>query len=107
MSRFDQMLQQMQGNKTEAQIVAEYLRKLPSLKKEKKVVLDIIEECQKLSNSVQVAALLFAKPGNDDEYPTVYAQRCEVLEYLKLVNLGMREYFKNAKEPGGNENGNP
>lgn len=105
MNRFEQMLQKVRGTKSVQQHLADVARRDPRVPREKSIMFDIIDECHLISDTAQAAAMTFAQAGSQDMVPEVYQKRCEVLEYLKLVNYGLSEFFKNTEMPEVLENG--
>lgn len=105
MNRFEQNLQELQKVKSPQEFIAELMMEKWPVSPELTVVYEIIKESQKLSDCAQAAALVFGDSGPNDKNPEVYRVRCEVLEYLKLVNYGFYEFFRNRDMPGGEQNG--
>ena len=105
MNRFERTLKELQDETCAERTLAEMLVKYGEVRREKAIVLDIINACADISDAAKAAAHTFGKCGKQDVAPEVYAKRGEVLEYLKLVYYGLTEFFKANDMPEVLENG--
>lgn len=106
MNKFEQNLQELLKDKSPQEISADLLVNNMTIKPEQKLVYELIKEFKKLSGIAYAAAYLFADSGPHDFVPEVVDKRCEVLEYLQLVNYGLMEFFCNNNMPEVENNGN-
>ena len=105
MNKFERNLKELQTEISAERILAEMLVKHGNVRPEKEIVLNIINACADISDAAKVAAYVFGQAGEHDMDTEVYAKRCEVLEYLKLVNYGLMQFFKNVEIPEVLEHG--
>lgn len=105
MNMFEQKMQEMEADKSPQEIVAMMLMENVRISPEKRIVFDLIREFVKLTNVANVAAHIFAFAAPHDKDPEVYKLRGEVLEYIRLVNYGLNEFFANIEIPEVLQNG--